>query len=239
MRRLPAVLFRTVQRRQHFQPLPRLRQSAQDICLKGYRSLAYIMDPAQKPGMREQRFLALKAHGPFCTFREPLPDQPLHDARRIPQVHPERQPQAGILRVRFTSQKPCFIQRPAHFCSFSGVCAFRVPSIADNVYYNPYFLHFISANEKSGTPGRASSKRKCPCKVKKTAIYGPVPPSVPKIRFCPSAVNGSAPIHQSYKKRFLFCIKSRPGFHCGNRGGSFCLLVFFQTLNTYQLTFSF
>ena len=122
MRRLPAVLFRTVQRRQHFQPLPRLRQSAQDICLKGYRSLAYIMDPAQKPGMREQRFLALKAHGPFCTFREPLPDQPLHDARRIPQVHPERQPQAGILRVRFTSQKPCFIQRPAHFCSFSGVC---------------------------------------------------------------------------------------------------------------------
>ena len=92
------------------------------------------------------------------------------------------------------------------------VCAFRVPSIADNVYYNPYFLHFISANEKSGTPGRASSKRKCPCKVKKTAIYGPVLPSVPKIRFCPSAVNDSAPIHQSYKKRSLFCIKNRPGF---------------------------
>ena len=119
------------------------------------------------------------------------------------------------------------------------VCAFRVPSIADNVYYNPYFLHFISANEKSGTPGRASSKRKCPCKVKKTAIYGPVPPSVPKIRFCPSAVNDSAPIHQSYKKTISFLYKNRPGFHCGNRGGSFCLLVFFQTLNAYQLTFSF
>ena len=41
------------------------------------------------------------------------------------------------------------------------------------------------------------------------------------------------------KKRFLFCIKNRPGFHCGNRGGSFCLLVFFQTLNAYQLAFSF
>ena len=119
------------------------------------------------------------------------------------------------------------------------VCAFRVPSIADNVYYNPYFLHFISANEKSGTPGRASSKRKCPCKVKKTAIYGPVPPSVPKIRFCPSAVNDSAPIHQSYKKTISFLYKNRPGFHCGNRGGSFCLLVFFQTLNAYQLAFSF
>ena len=92
------------------------------------------------------------------------------------------------------------------------VCAFRVPSIADNVYYNPYFLHFISANEKSGTPGRASSKRKCPCKVKKTAIYGPVPPSVPKIRFCPSAVNGSAPIHQSYKKTISFLYKNRPSF---------------------------
>ena len=56
------------------------------------------------------------------------------------------------------------------------------------MYHNPYFLHFISANEKSGTPGRASSKRKCPCKVKKTAICSPVPFSVSKIRFCPSAV---------------------------------------------------
>ena len=93
------------------------------------------------------------------------------------------------------------------------VCAFHVPSITDNVYYNPYFLYFISANEKSGTPGRASSKRKCPRKVKKPAIYSPVPFSVSEIRFCPSAVNDSAPIHQSYKKkRFLFCIKSRPGF---------------------------
>ena len=75
------------------------------------------------------------------------------------------------------------------------VCTFRVPSIADNVYYNPYFLYFISANEKSGTPGRASSKRKCPRKVKKHAIYSPVPFSVSKIRFCPSAVNDAAPIH--------------------------------------------
>ena len=32
------------------------------------------------------------------------------------------------------------------------------------------------------------------------------------------------------KKRFLFCIKNRPGFHYGNRGGSFCLLVLFQVL---------
>lgn len=32
------------------------------------------------------------------------------------------------------------------------------------------------------------------------------------------------------KKRFLFCIRSRPGFHCGNRSGSFCLLVLFQAL---------
>ena len=74
MRRLPAILFRTVQRRQRFQPLPRLRQGAQDICLKDYRSLAYIMDSTQKPGMCEQRFLALKAHGPFYAFGEPLPD---------------------------------------------------------------------------------------------------------------------------------------------------------------------
>jgi len=80
------------------------------------------------------------------------------------------------------------------------------------VYYTPYFLYFISANEKSGTPGRASSKRKCPRKVKKPAIYGPVPPSVSKIRFCPSAVNDSAPIHQSYKKTISFLYKNRPGF---------------------------
>ena len=48
--------------------------TAKDICLKGYRSLAYIMDSTQKPGMCEQRFLALKAHGPFYAFGEPLPD---------------------------------------------------------------------------------------------------------------------------------------------------------------------
>lgn len=41
------------------------------------------------------------------------------------------------------------------------------------------------------------------------------------------------------KKRFLFCIKTAPASYYGNRGGSFCLLVFFQTLNAYQLTFSF
>ena len=90
------------------------------------------------------------------------------------------------------------------------VCAFHVPSITDNVYYNPYFLYFISANEKSGTPGRASSKRKCPRKVKKHAIYSPVPFSVSKIRFCPSAVNDSAPIHQSYKKTISFLYKKPP-----------------------------
>ena len=90
------------------------------------------------------------------------------------------------------------------------VCAFHVPSITDNVYHNSYFLYFISANEKSGTPGRASSKRKCPRKVKKPAIYSPVPFSVSKIRFCPSAVNDSAPIHQSYKKTISFLYKKPP-----------------------------
>jgi len=71
-------------------------------------------------------------------------------------------------------------------------------------------LYFISANEKSGTPGRASSKRKCPRKVKKPAIYIPVPFSVSKIRFCPSAVNDSAPIHQNYKKTISFLYKKPP-----------------------------
>jgi hypothetical protein len=50
----------------------------------------------------------------------------------------------------------------------------------------------------------------CPCKVEKPAIHSPVPSSVPKIRFCPSAVNGSAQIHQSHKKRFLFWYKKPP-----------------------------
>ena len=122
--------------------------------------------------------------------------------------------QSGSHRLVFSgsvlpAKKPCFIQRPSHFVSFP-VCAFHVPSITDNVYYNPYFLYFISANEKSGTPGRASSKRKCPRKVKKHAIYSPVPFSVSKIRFCPSAVNDSAPIHQSYKKTISFLYKKPP-----------------------------
>ena len=135
----------------------------------------------------------------------------------------------GIFRVRFTGQKPCFIQRPSHFCSFSGVCAFRVPSIADNVYYNPYFLHFISANEKSGTPGRASSKRKCPRKVKKPAIYSPVPFSVSKIRFCPSAVNDSAPIHQSYKKTISFLYKKPPRLPLWKPGRFVCFICAFSS----------
>jgi hypothetical protein len=49
-----------------------------------------------------------------------------------------------------------------------------------------------------------------PRKVKKHAIYSPVPFSVPKIRFCPSAVNDSAPIHQSYKKTISFLYKKPP-----------------------------
>lgn len=44
---------------------------------------------------------------------------------------------------------------------------------------------------------------------------------------------------KAIQKRSLFCIKTAPASYYGNRGGSFCLLVFFQTLNTYQLTFSF
>ena len=110
------------------------------------------------------------------------------------------------------------------------VCAFHVPSITDNMHYNQYFQHFTSANEKSGTPGRSSSKRTHPRKVKKPAIYGPVPPSVPKIRFRPSAVNGSAQIHQGYKKTISLYIKTAPASCYGNRGGSFALFMLFQAL---------
>jgi hypothetical protein len=97
------------------------------------------------------------------------------------------------------------------------------------VYYNPYFLYFISANEKSGTPGRASSKRKCPRKVKKPAIYSPVPFSVSKIRFCPSAVNDSAPIHQSYKKTISFLYKKPPRLPLRKPGRFVCFIGAFSS----------
>jgi hypothetical protein len=97
------------------------------------------------------------------------------------------------------------------------------------VYYNPYFLYFISANKKSGTPGRASSKRKCPRKVKKPAIYSPVPFSVSEIRFCPSAVNDSAPIHQSYKKTISFLYKKPPRLPLRKPGRFVCFICAFSS----------
>lgn len=36
-----------------------------------------------------------------------------------------------------------------------------------------------------------------------------------------------------------FCIQNRPGFHHGNRGGSFALWALFQALSAHQLAFSF
>jgi hypothetical protein len=99
------------------------------------------------------------------------------------------------------------------------------------VYYNPYFLYFISANEKSGTPGRASSQRKCPRKVKKHAIYSPVPFSVSKIRFCPSAVNDSAPIHQSYKKTISFLYKKPPRLPLRKPGRFVCFIGAFSSVH--------
>ena len=77
---------------------------------------------------------------------------------------------------------------------------------------------------KNGAPDRAPSKRKCPRKVKKPAIYSPVPSSVPKIRFCPSAVNDSAQIHQSYIKRFLFLYKKPPQLPLRKPGRFVCVI---------------
>ena len=85
----------------------------------GYMDFDLKLDKkAEKGCILNSRILWFFSEAAMLTGRADLAE----DARRIPQVHPERQPQAGILRVRFTSQKPCFIQRPAHFCSFSGVC---------------------------------------------------------------------------------------------------------------------
>ena len=50
---------------------------------------------------------------------------------------------------------------------------------------------------------------------------------------CASALLLSMTLRQfikATKKRFLFCIKNRPGFHYGSRGGSFALFVLFQAL---------
>ena len=41
--------------------------------------------------------------------------------------------------------------------------------------------------------------------------YGEASFSVSEIRFCPSAVNDSAPIHQSYKKTISFLYKKQIG----------------------------
>ena len=82
-----------------------------------------------------------------------------------------------------------------------------------------------------GKVGSGPIQSEAPLQGKKAAAsLSSVPLTAPKIRFCPSAVNGPAQIRQSPKIVPSFLYKTAPASCYGNRGGSYTLLVLSQAL---------
>ena len=87
------------------------------------------------------------------------------------------------------------------------------------------------------TPAYAGKSRVRPHPIRSTfagqkaaASLSSVPLTAPKIRLCPSAVNGPAQIRQSPKIVPSFLYKTAPASCYGNRGGSYTLLVLSHAL---------
>ena len=100
------ILLRAGQGGKALHSLPCLWQQRHQDTLKGNNALTKIMCPAQKACQRDQGFFVQV--GCFLhAFRQPLPHQQFHDLCRIPQMHPERQPEARVIRIGFARQKPC------------------------------------------------------------------------------------------------------------------------------------
>ena len=82
-----------------------------------------------------------------------------------------------------------------------------------------------------GKVGSGPIQSEAPLQVKKAAAsLSSVPLTAPKIRLCPSAVNGPAQIRQSPKIVPPFLCKTAPASCYRNRGGSYTLLVLSQAL---------
>ena len=89
-------------------PLPHLRQHFQNARLKHSRCLANIVRHTQEYAyLLKQRFvflqslLAASADFPPNGSRKPMLPEFLHDSRRVPRVHPERQPLCAVVRIGF------------------------------------------------------------------------------------------------------------------------------------------
>ena len=86
------------------QAFPHLSQLAQDVALKGHRHLATVVRHPQKDDQLVQE-LFFQPQGVPHGFRQPALRQMSQDARRIPRVHPKRQPSAASGRVGFPGQQ--------------------------------------------------------------------------------------------------------------------------------------
>lgn len=153
------------------------------------------MPPAQKAGQLHQFFL-FQSGCLFYAVGQPFPHQKLHDLCRIPQVHPERQPQIAISGSVLPARSRDRSSIRLIFAPFLMGRVSHVVSIADDMSHNPYFQSFISGNEKQLIRPAFSSCH--------TLI------SVSKIRLCLSAVNGTAQIHQSSEKELSSLCKKPP-----------------------------
>jgi hypothetical protein len=114
---------------------------------------------------------------------------------------------------------------------FPIVRVFGTASIPDKASHNLYFHCFCPADAKNKLIGSGPIQSEAPLQGKKAvASLSSVPLTAPKIRLCPSAVNGPAQIRQSPKIVPSFLCKTAPASCYGNRGGSYTLLVLSQAL---------
>ena len=110
---------------------------------------------------------------------------------------------------------------------FPIVRIFDTASIPDKASHNLYFHCFCPADAKNKLIGSGPSQAEAPLQGKKAAAsLSSVPLTAPKIRLCPSAVNGPAQIRQSPKIVPSFLCKNAPASCCGNRGVYNILLSF-------------
>lgn len=108
-------------------------------------------------------------------------------------------------------------------CRYSDA---RPPRKTDGVLLEPEIPPHMR-----GKVGSGPIQSEAPLQGKKAAAsLSSVPLTAPKIRLCPSAVNGPAQIRQSPKIVPSFLCKNAPASCCGNRGGSYTLLVLSQAL---------
>ena len=114
MKRVTSVLRPVPERCVFFQALSGLLQKFHNRPGKTAAQFTNIMHPPQKAGSLCQQVL-VQSDVLTDAFRQPPLHQIHHNTRRIPQVHPERQPVGTVRRVCFACKQPHFVGNTSLF----------------------------------------------------------------------------------------------------------------------------